>query len=173
MTYTPEPYTLDYYREMNREEAPQAKALSEAITELYHPQSVIDLGCATGLYLEPFVCPVLGIDISLAAFEDEVRRIPRESLITFDLSRDSGDFLHRASVVLCLEVVEHIGCEHSDALVENICQASSAQMAQNTFMGSRDHRENMLKPYWNEVGIGVTKKPGSSLYYVVEILVQR
>jgi len=56
---------------------------------------------------------------------------------------------------------------------ENICQASTAQMAHNTFMGSKSHKENMLKAYWEEVGIGVVKKPGSSLYYVVEIFVQR
>ena len=56
---------------------------------------------------------------------------------------------------------------------ENICQAFSAQMAHNTFMGSTSHKQNMLKPYWDEVGIGVVKKPGSSLYYVVEIFVQR
>lgn len=56
---------------------------------------------------------------------------------------------------------------------ENICQASTPQMAHNIFMGSKSHKENMLKPYWDEVGIGVVKKPGSSLYYVVEIFVQR
>lgn len=56
---------------------------------------------------------------------------------------------------------------------ENICQASTAQMAHKTFMGSKSHKENMLEAYWNEVGIGVVKKPGSSLYYVVEIFVQR
>ena len=55
---------------------------------------------------------------------------------------------------------------------ENICQASSALMAHNSFMGSSSHRDNMLKPYWTSVGIGVVKKPGSSLYYVVEIFVQ-
>ncbi len=56
---------------------------------------------------------------------------------------------------------------------ENICQASTFGMAHNVFMGSTSHRENMLKPWWTGVGIGVVKKPGSSLYYVVEIFVQK
>ena len=56
---------------------------------------------------------------------------------------------------------------------ENICQASSAQMAHNSFMGSSDHKANMLKPWWTDAGIGVVRKPGSSLYYVVDIFVQR
>ncbi len=55
---------------------------------------------------------------------------------------------------------------------ENICQAYNAQGAHKSFMGSTSHRENMLKAYWEEVGIGVIKKPGSQLYYVVEIFVR-
>ncbi len=56
---------------------------------------------------------------------------------------------------------------------ENICQANSAQVAHNQFMGSSSHRENMLKAWWTDVGISVVRKPGSSLYYVVEIFVQK
>jgi len=56
---------------------------------------------------------------------------------------------------------------------ENICQAATAQSAHNTWMGSSSHKDNMLKAWWTDVGIGVARKPGSSLYYVVEIFVQK
>ncbi|HHY45439.1 MAG TPA: hypothetical protein GX512_07005 [Firmicutes bacterium] len=55
---------------------------------------------------------------------------------------------------------------------ENICQATSALGAHNAFMGSKSHKENMLKAYWEEVGIGVVRKPGTQIYYVVEIFVK-
>ncbi|MGI6644037.1 MAG: CAP domain-containing protein [Bacillota bacterium] len=55
---------------------------------------------------------------------------------------------------------------------ENICQAYSALGAHNAFMGSKSHRDSMLKAYWEEVGIGVVRKPGSQVYYVVEIFVR-
>lgn len=116
-------YTVDYYRSLNTEEAPQAQALAQVLTQLYHPRSVIDLGCGTGLYLEPFDCRVEGLDCSLAAFDDEVRKIPREWLTPCDLTIPFQDII-KSDISLCLEVVEHVGSEHADTLVANICRAS-------------------------------------------------
>ena len=116
-------YNLEYYRELNREEESQAKALAEAITELYHPQTVVDLGCATGLYLAPFKCEIAGFDISPAAFEDEVRRVSRDKVGLLDLTTPVL-FRPKSDIALCLEVVEHIGSERVGPLVANICQAS-------------------------------------------------
>jgi SAM-dependent methyltransferase len=117
-----EAYTLEYYQAINREESPQAQALAQAITRIYHPRSVIDLGCGTGLYLEPFDCAKRGIDISLEAFQPEVCQAI-DCLCYGDLSQPI-EYLQKYSLALCLEVVEHIGSENADTLVDNICRAS-------------------------------------------------
>jgi len=144
-------YSLEYYQALNREEGPQAKALAEAITELYHPQSVIDLGCATGLYLEPFTCRVTGLDFSKAAFDERVLRIAPQDCILFDLT--NADFRPmKHDVALCLEVVEHIGCEHADTLVANICKASDTigMTAAPPAQAGLNHVNCQPQSYWEE-----------------------
>ncbi len=59
---------------------------------------------------------------------------------------------------------------------ENLTVAGTPAIAHESWRSSQSHRENMLKPYWTHVGIGVTPRGGSSSYhgyYVVEIFVQR
>lgn len=115
-------YTVDYYRSLNTEEAPQAQALAQVLTQLYHPKSVIDLGCGTGLYLAPFDCAKRGLDVSLEAFKPEVCQAAK-CMCYRDLSQPI-EYPQKYDLALCLEVVEHIGSEHADTLVENICRSS-------------------------------------------------
>lgn len=60
---------------------------------------------------------------------------------------------------------------------ENITVAGSPISAHESWMSSPKHKDNMLKPYWTHVGVGVVpRQPGSSLayrYYVVELFVER
>lgn len=59
---------------------------------------------------------------------------------------------------------------------ENLCVAGTPLMAHQSWMSSPSHRDNMLKPYWTHVGVGVVSRgTGSYLYgyYVVEIFVLR
>lgn len=144
-------YTVDYYRELNREEETQAKALAEVITQLYQPRSVVDLGCATGLYLEPFMCRVTGLDFSKAAFDERVLRIAPQDCILFDLTNANFHPM-KHDVAICLEVVEHIGSEHADTLVENICRASDTiiMTAAPPGQAGLNHVNCQPQGYWEE-----------------------
>ncbi|HHV78429.1 MAG TPA: hypothetical protein GXX40_02230 [Firmicutes bacterium] len=59
---------------------------------------------------------------------------------------------------------------------ENICVGGVPSIIHETFMGSTNHRTNMLRPYWTRVGIGLVPVPGSGSayygYYVVELFVE-
>lgn len=66
-----------------------------------------------------------------------------------------------------------ISCRQSR---ENLCVAGTPLMAHESWMSSPSHRDNMLKPFWTHVGVGVvSRETGSSMYgyYVVEIFIQR
>lgn len=59
---------------------------------------------------------------------------------------------------------------------ENLTVAGSPIMAHESWMSSPKHKDNMLKPYWTHVGVGVVpRQSGSSSYgyYVVELFVER
>lgn len=147
-----EEYGLDYYLALNLLEAPQAKALAEAIKERYHPNSVVDLGCATGLYLAPFGCAKRGVDISTQAFAEGIRQTDEENLHYGDLRQPDFSLPQKYDVALCLEVVEHIGCEHADTLVANICKTSDTVVMTAAPPGQAglNHVNCQPQSYWEE-----------------------
>ena len=51
---------------------------------------------------------------------------------------------------------------------ENLAQGISIQHAHEGLLRSPIHRSNLLDPYWEQMGIGVSKHP-SGVYYVVEV----
>ncbi|MGB9866971.1 MAG: CAP domain-containing protein [Bacillota bacterium] len=60
---------------------------------------------------------------------------------------------------------------------ENITTGSTATVVHDSFMGSPKHKANMLKPWWEKVGVGLYPRPGVSSgyngYFVVEIFVEK
>jgi SAM-dependent methyltransferase len=118
-----EPYTKEYYEAINREEAPQAKAVAKKITEIYQPKSVIDLGCGTGLYLKEFECPVkIGVDNAYSALDCAVDGV---TIYRDDLVDPIYPFLFRRyDVAICFEVLEHIEEPFAEGVVDLIVNTS-------------------------------------------------
>jgi uncharacterized protein YkwD len=54
------------------------------------------------------------------------------------------------------------------SLGENVAQAGSAAQAQSLFMGSSEHRANILEPLYNRVGIGVVRASDGTLWFTVD-----
>ncbi len=118
-----EPYNTDFFKIVNRDELSQAYVLQEEIIKRFNPKSVIDLGCATGLYLTRFnKLRTKGIDISEDAFSDTVRMVDRHLLskgdITIPLTLDHFD------IGLCIEVLEHIAEQFAAQVVEKMVNCS-------------------------------------------------
>lgn len=151
-----EPYTVEYYQAINEDEKEQAFSLTKAIAELYHPKSVVDLGCGTGLYLFPFGSSdveLLGVDISEAAFDNRTRCMDRKYLKTMDIAEPSFSLPHKFDVALCLEVLEHIGNEKTKVLMENITKASDILIVSAAQPGQAGLNHVTLEPpeYWNKL----------------------
>src|SRR3954468_4462680 len=53
-----------------------------------------------------------------------------------------------------------------DSAAENVADASSAEESHEALMNSAPHRQNLLNPKYNSLGIGVAKRGGQ--YYVVQ-----
>jgi len=146
-----EKYTVDYYKSINSLEKDQAEALCRAVTKLYNPRSVIDIGCGTGLYLAPFTCEKVGFDLSEEAFSPEVLQVNRSLVYTNDLRKRENAFLIN-DVALCLEVVEHIGSEHADTIVANIGEYADTIILTAAPPGQAglNHVNCQPQQYWEE-----------------------
>lgn len=138
--------------EVNRHEVPQANALGKLLREVLNPDTVIDVGCSSGIYLLPFKesgCYVLGIDgasgvgkeldIDKGEFKVVDLRKPWTPPMRFDLS-------------LCIEVAEHVPPEFSDLLVETLCKTSNNIFfcAARPGQGGEGHVCERPREYWLE-----------------------
>jgi len=155
-------YDREIYKEVIQE-APQAFQLANLIINRWQPKSIIDLGCGTGLYLWPFKNrKTLGIDISPEAFDDYVRRLPKEQLIIGDLTspwiigqidtvKKTMD-VEKWDLALCIETLEHIEQQYADQVVKNLCSLSDLLIVTAAGPGQAGTNHLNLQPlsYWEE-----------------------
>lgn len=147
-------YDVNYYRQINTEEGPQAERLADLLQWKYAPKSVLDVGCATGLYLKPFLDKgmiVTGVDYSKSAVADEVLQIPRKLIKIVDITKQSIGI--KADLTLCIEVLEHIPADSAEAAVGHIAETSSTIIfsAAQPGQGGVGHINCQPKDYWEEL----------------------
>lgn len=146
-----ENYSKEYYKSINKDESAQAKALGEILIKLYRPNSVVDIGCGTGLYLSQFKCIQYGFDISPDAFDPEVIQVERGLVDIRDLTQPMNVNI-KSDLAICLEVVEHIGSENADILIENISKWSDTivMTAAPPGQAGLNHVNCQPMSYWEE-----------------------
>lgn len=102
-------------------ETAQAMALGSLLMDTLHPQSVIDVGCSSGIYLVPYMTQgieVLGIDGASGVG----KWIPGKFRVV-DL-RKEWDPPKRFDLCVCVETGEHIRPEYHELLVTTITKCA-------------------------------------------------
>jgi hypothetical protein len=136
-----------------------AAALVPRLVELLAPRTVVDIGCANGLWLEAFrncgVKVARGID---GPWVPRTRlRIPAADLRTIDLAQcplpfQLGPAGEHFDVLVCLELLEHLPTARADALVEAMCSLSDTLLVSVAVphQGGRGHVNEQWPDYWHE-----------------------
>ncbi len=140
-----------YFQQIVDEETPQAERLASVLIEMYSPKSVVDFGCATGLYLEPFAkqnIQVTGYDnskeaIALAKLGNKIK--------LKDLTKPGK--IQPADISICLEVLEHIEARDALNVAQTIAQNSKILVfsAAHPGQGGEGHINCRPKEYWEGV----------------------
>ena len=114
-------YNTAFHKSIENDEIPQAQRLGHYIKTYYNPNFFFDFGCSTGIYLKEIQinCPntsTCGIEFS----EDAVQNAVCPNVIQHDLTQPIK--LNRApeTLGLCLEVLEHIGDQYWNPVLENL-----------------------------------------------------
>jgi SAM-dependent methyltransferase len=144
-------YDVDYFDQINQEEKEQADRLGELLCWLYRPSSVIDIGCATGLYLKPFLelgVKITGIDNSISVLSPEVLLIPRKYLEISDITKESPK--EKSDLAMSIEVLEHIDKKFARIAIDYISKASDIIFftAAQPGQGGVGHVNCQPKGYW-------------------------
>ncbi|HLC91705.1 MAG TPA: methyltransferase domain-containing protein [Candidatus Saccharimonadales bacterium] len=144
-------YSAAYFKQINDEEGPQAERLADVLIWKYSPKSVIDIGCASGLYLKPFLdrnVKVRGLDNAKAVIDDEVLQIPRRYIELADITKNPPKT--KADLALCIEVMEHIPKSGAKPAIRHLTQASDLIIfsAAQPGQGGVGHINCQLPSYW-------------------------
>jgi len=143
----------NYFNKLTEEETPFANRLAVIIKELFNPQSVVDVGCATGLYLKPFFDDgkkAVGYEINNEAFK--LRVVP--TILLADITKPiKVSKIYKFDVALCLEVAEHIEAKKAKTLISNLCKLSDTIIftAAPPGQGGEGHINCQNQDYWIEL----------------------
>ena len=101
------------YNQIDEEEKPMSRTLAKWIKEELNPNSVLDIGCGPGTYVESL--RDTGINAVGLDLDD---RVIGKDYLTHKSLFDIVD--EQAEVVLCFEVAEHIEQEREDEVVQKV-----------------------------------------------------
>jgi SAM-dependent methyltransferase len=146
-------YTENYFAELRDGSAQSARQIVPLIVELFHPRSVIDVGCGVGTWLAVFrdhgITKIMGVD------GDYINRrqllIADDEFLPFDLRRPL-EVKQQFDLVLCLEVAEHLPADCAASLVGSLVRLAPVVVfsAAVPFQGGVAHINEQWPTYWVE-----------------------
>lgn len=126
--------------------------ICKAVYAVLNPATLIDVGCAIGDVVKGFLD--LGVDAFGLEGSERARPflvVPEERVFFFDL-RKPIPLSMQYSVVLCLEVAEHIEPEFADQFVQNLIKLSKRIVLTAAPLGQGGHYHVNCQPkkYWRD-----------------------
>lgn len=143
----------EHSKEMHNLKSP--RIIVPEIMRLLSPESVVDIGCGTGTFLNVFkslgVTDVLGIDGAWANKDLLYENINPGEFLECDL--ESKIVLNKQyDLVLSLEVAEHVSYKSADLFVESLVNAGKMIVfsAAIPYQGGQNHINQQWLTYWEE-----------------------
>lgn len=129
-----------------------AQIIVPIVMDLIQPQSVVDVGCAQGVWLDVFkkagnVKKVLGIDGDWV--DTNKLLISKEDFLIHDLEKRLI-LDKKYDLAISLEVAEHISQEHANDFVDNLINSSDCILfgAAIPNQGGTHHINEQWQSYW-------------------------
>ena len=150
-------YDDDYFRMISSVASENAPKMAEEIVKTYKPDSVFDVGCGTGEFLESLAAhrvKVSGLEYSEFALLECRRK--NLDVAKFNLeSRVTHPNFGNHSLVTCIEVAEHIPASYADTLVSLLTSVSNTVIFSAATPGQGtieydDHVNEQTPEYWIE-----------------------
>lgn len=145
-------YTSKFYSNSRDGSRNSAQVILPIINDLFHPKSVIDVGCGSGQWLKVWkddlkVDDIKGIEGPY--LKDVPTAIPKENIKFQDLK--SPVQLDRTyDVAMTLEVAEHIPPENAEIFVKSLTSLSKIVVFSGALTGQGGiyHLNEQLPEYW-------------------------
>jgi len=146
-------YNHDFYKSQMHDSRESAKKVIPLLMELYRPQSVVDVGCGTGVWLAEFmelgIEDVCGVDGNYV--DRTLLQIPPDRFFTADLRTFRYENLGREfDLAISLEVAEHLSAQYSTVFIRNLTKLSKVILfsAALPYQGGVEHKNENWLEYW-------------------------
>ncbi|MGV3559731.1 methyltransferase domain-containing protein [Larkinella arboricola] len=146
-------YNQAYHNEIEANARRSAETVIGFLMRLFHPQSVIDVGCGRGTWLAEWqrqgITDFLGID---GGGQDPTRLlIPPDRFLEYNLNQPFPAS-KRYDLVTCLEVVEHLKPASADTIVQTLTGLSDIIVFSAAIprQGGFQHINEQWPAYWAE-----------------------
>lgn len=132
------------------------KQLVPIFIDLFHPTSVVDVGCGLGTFLRVFkengVVDIFGLDGTWVNKSLLSNNISLDSFKEVDLEEEV-QLNRRFDLAMCLEVAEHIQEEKADNLVSTLTNLSDTIIfsAAIPYQGGQNHVNEQWLTYWESL----------------------
>jgi SAM-dependent methyltransferase len=146
-------YSDGYFGYLDEQQAASFRVMAQSLIRLFHPRSVIDVGCGSGGLLAQLaqagVPDCRGIEYSYAG---------RQRCRALGIAVSSGDLSKRCFIdpeidlCICMEVAEHIPPQFADQVVRNLTAGPKLLLfsAATVGQGGHDHVNEQSHSYWIE-----------------------
>ena len=147
-------YDAQFLSYSQRISAQSAKEITLLLPDLLAVESVLDVGCAQGTWLNHWrqsgVEDIVGVDGDYVV-RDRLE-IPPERFIAQDVS-EPFDLDRQFDLVQCLEVAEHIAADHATTLIDNLTRHGACILfsAAPPGQGGEYHVNEQPYDYWREL----------------------
>jgi SAM-dependent methyltransferase len=145
-------YKQNFFDEMEINSIRSAKAILPFVNQLIHPQSVIDIGCGTGVWLNTWeelfsISDYLGIDGPYV--KDEMLKIPKGKFLSKDL-KEPLNIKAKYDLVMSLEVAEHLPASSAVQFVETLTSLGDIILFSAAIPGQTGtyHINEQYPEYW-------------------------
>jgi len=144
-------YSADYYSSIERSAESSSRVLVPLILELIKPQSVLDVGCGDGTWLNAYAQTGLvdyqGVDGDYVS--DDVLKIPRDHFTAQNLEHPF-DLGRRFDLVQSLEVAEHLSANAAKGFVQSLVRHGDVILFSAAVPSQRgqDHINEQWPDYW-------------------------
>jgi len=130
--------------------------IASQIIERFHPQTVLDAGCALGYLVEAFRdqgVEAYGFDISDYAIGQTREDIRRYCIVHSIEDSLPSNFPQHFDLVITIEVLEHLFPENGKLAIKNLCQYSDKIIFSSTpdDITDRTHVNVQLGEYWAKI----------------------
>lgn len=113
-------YSIEFFRSRREKTLASAQSIVDHIWETIQPKSVLDVGCATGIWLSQArrrgVQNIRGIDGPWVPQEE--LEIEKKFFIEHDLSETNPTDIGYYDLAMCIEVAEHLPQEAADRFID-------------------------------------------------------